>query len=227
MICYGKSAPGLGESLNIPGTTEDLMTQYPAEVNSYLLEQEENYNTFCLTYFKGRRTNTSLLDFIRQEHKRGAFLPDVVTGQDLIDRIFENLPHMANFLKSSAETGVMNKFITTPDVFQRVRRYPMPNSSSEENSIRRTAQNYPIQASAANMTKYAICLIKRHIEANNLHHKLKFCIPLHDEIRYIAREDFAKEALEIIISKMEEAGEFILGNKLQKAEGEISDVWCK
>jgi len=84
-----------------------------------------------------------------------------------------------------------------------------------------------IQGLAANMTKYAICLIKNHLVKYNLSDKMKFCLPLHDEVRYIAREDFAEEALKIVVTKMEEAAEFTLGNRLLKAEGEITEVWEK
>ena len=84
-----------------------------------------------------------------------------------------------------------------------------------------------IQGASANMTKYAICLIKNYIEEHDLSHKFKFCLPLHDEVRYICWEEFAEEALEIIIDKMEEAAEYILGNTLLKAEGEITEVWQK
>lgn len=77
------------------------------------------------------------------------------------------------------------------------------------------------------MTKYAICLIKKHIEDNKLDDKLKFILPLHDEIRYLCREDFAEEGLRIVVEKMEESAEMILGNKLLKAEGEITEVWEK
>ena len=77
------------------------------------------------------------------------------------------------------------------------------------------------------MTKYAICLIKKYLEDNNLSHKMKFCLPLHDEVQYIAREDFTEEALKIVIDKMEDAAEFILKNRLLKAEGQITDVWEK
>jgi hypothetical protein len=77
------------------------------------------------------------------------------------------------------------------------------------------------------MTKYAICLIKKHIEENNLQNKLKFVLPLHDEIRYICREDFAQEGLKIVVDLMEEAAQFILNNTLLKAEGEITEVWEK
>lgn len=134
---------------------------------------------------------------------------------------------MASLLRGSSEEGLKFLHVRTNDPIGRVRRFAEPRSSSEEGRIRRAAQNFGIQSSSANMTKYAICLIKRYIEENNLQDKMKFCLPLHDEVRYIAREDFAEEALGIIIHNMEKAGEFILGNKLQKAEGEITPVWAK
>ena len=84
-----------------------------------------------------------------------------------------------------------------------------------------------IQGCAADMTKYAICIMKKYIETNKLDDKIKFCLPIHDEIIYIAREDFADEALQLVIDKMEEAATFILGNNLLKAEGAISDQWEK
>ncbi len=80
---------------------------------------------------------------------------------------------------------------------------------------------------SSNMTKYALVLLKKTIEDRKLQDRLKFCLPIHDEIQAIAREDFAKEGLYILIDCMEKAGEIILGNKLQKAEGEISDYWSK
>jgi len=77
------------------------------------------------------------------------------------------------------------------------------------------------------MTKYAICLIKKYIEDNNLSNRLKFALPLHDEIRYLCRADFAEEGLKIIVDKMEESAEMILKNRLLKAEGEITQCWEK
>lgn len=227
MICYGKSAIGLGESLGIPGTTSDLIAMYKDEYDRYMNDNYEDYKAFYIGYRSGRNTEKARHEWIKAQHKAGKFLPDVVTGDDMIDRVFNALPYMAKFLNESAQEGYQNKYIRTPDIIGRVRRFPPPEYDKDEAAIRRAAQNFKIQSSSANMTKYAICIIQRYIEDNNLGDRMKFCLPLHDEIRYIAREDFAEEALKIVIDKMEEAGEFILGNKLQKAEGEITDVWEK
>jgi DNA polymerase I-like protein with 3'-5' exonuclease and polymerase domains len=226
-IMYGKSAIGLGESLGVPSSTSELIEEYELEYQNYMLEHDEDYKAFYVGYRSGRNTKGARHEWIKNQHKLGLFLPDIVTGDDLIDRFHNAFPEMAKFLDDSSEEGAVNKHIYTPDVINRVRRFPHPQFSGEESKIRRQAQNFKIQSSSANMTKYAICLLKNHIEANNLQNKMKFCLALHDEIQYIAREDFAEEALELIVSKMEEAGEFILSNTLQKAEGAITDVWEK
>tara|TARA_R110002012_G_scaffold302565_1_gene503830 strand:- start:629 stop:862 length:234 start_codon:yes stop_codon:yes gene_type:complete len=77
------------------------------------------------------------------------------------------------------------------------------------------------------MTKYAIVLLKKYIEENDLSDKLKFILPIHDEIQALVRADFAQEGHDIVVECMEKAGKVILGNSLQKAEGAITDVWMK
>lgn len=226
-ICYGKSSVGLGSSLNIPGSTEDLLLKYSEEASTYLKNNREDYLAYCRNTGIGKPTNKNKHDWFKAQHKLGLFLPEIITGDDMIDKVFKALPKMAEFLEESSLEGLQNKYIRTPDIIGRIRRFVTPENSKAIGEIKRAAQNFKIQSSSANMTKYAICIIKNYIEQNNLEDKMKFCLPLHDEIRYIARKDFADEALKIIVSKMEEAGEFILGNNLQKTEGEITAVWEK
>jgi len=97
----------------------------------------------------------------------------------------------------------------------------------EEKAIHRRAMNFPIQSSSANMTKYAIVLCKRYIEEHDLQDTVKFYLPIHDEAIFVVKEEFAEEWLKIQIRLMEDAGEMVLGHKLQKAEGGISDFWEK
>lgn len=226
-LFYGKSAVGLGESLNIPATTKDLVDKYPEEVESYLKANNESYEVYCREYYKGRRSAAAEHDFLKKAHKDGLFLFEVTTADDLIDRFYGTFPNIYSYLTNCAEEALQNGYVKTPDPIQRMRFFKKPEDNSEANSIKRAAQNFPIQSSSANMTKYAICLIKKYIEDNGLQEKLKFALPLHDEIRYLCRKDFSKEGLKIVVDKMEESAEFILGNKLLKAEGEITEVWEK
>lgn len=226
-IAYGKSAIGLGETLNIPGTTEDLIQDYAEEYEAYMEEHWEDYMAFVRTQPTKRDTKHNRHDWIKGQHKSGAFLGDVVTGDDMIARVFSAMPDLEKFLTSSAEEAATTRVIRTPDIFQRTRRFAVPQFDSGWNAIKRQGQNYKIQGSSANMTKLAICYIKVYIEENNLQDRMKFVLPLHDEIRYIAREDFAEEALEIVLTQMRRAGKVILGTDMQDAEGEITDKWYK
>jgi len=77
------------------------------------------------------------------------------------------------------------------------------------------------------MMKLAIVNMKKYIEENGLRSSVKFSLPIHDEAVFIVKEDFADKWLEIQQRIMEEAGEFLLDNKLQKSEGKVSTVWTK
>jgi hypothetical protein len=222
-LFYGKTIIGLAESLNIPGTTEDLINLFPVETEEFLLTSRTEFLAYC----NGKETQKAKHDFLKLMHYQGKYLPEVETADDLINRFFSTFPSIHRTLMKWADTGVSTLTSRTPGPINRRRIFPKPSTNGEENSIRRAAMNTPIQGSSADMTKYAICIIKAYIKKNKLGNKLKFILPLHDEIRYIAREDFAEEALKIIVLKMEEAAEFILGNKLLKAEGEITEIWEK
>jgi len=227
MLFYGKTAVGLGDSLNIPATTAELIEKNLELFENYLIEKSEDYKVYISTYNSGKDTKKSRHEFIKSEHKSGRFLPEITTADDLIDRFYTTFPNINSYLLGCADTAVIQNFIRTPDPIGRVRKFTRPNTNGEENAIRRAAMNMPIQGASGNMTKYAICLIKKYTEDNNLDDRLKFVLPIHDELRYICREDFAEEGLQIVISKMEQAAEFILGNSLLKAEGEITEFWQK
>lgn len=226
-IVYGMSSIGLGESLGLPATTIDLIDSYPEQTNEFLDENSDEYQTYCDEYKKGRKSATSLKEFLKIEHEEGRYLPDVITGDDLIKRFYKAYPNVKNFLTISGETAKVTLMSTTPDPFQRIRFFTKPDYDSGYSAIERAGTNSRIQGSSANMTKYALLLFKKEIETRGLQNKLKFLLPIHDEIQAIAREDFAEEGLKILINCMERAGEAILGNRLQKAEGDISDYWIK
>lgn len=226
-LFYGKTAIGLGDALDIPATTEDLIELNIEAYKDYLSKNEDSLNQYVVTYKAGRMSMSAEKDWIKKEHKEGRFLPDITTADDLIDRFYATFPSINRFLTNCAEDAVVNKYARTPDPVGRIRRFPTPETNGDKNAIKRQAQNSPIQGSSANMTKLAICYIKKHLDDNGLAHKMKFALPLHDEAQYLVREDFAEEGLKILIHFMEKAAEYILGNTLLKAEGAITEVWEK
>jgi len=145
-LFYGKSNIGLGASLNIPATTQDLMFNYPEKVQQHQEDFYEDYLAFCRGTdpdSKGKPNKTNLKNWLKMEHKQGRFLPEVVTADDLIDRFYGAFPNIHSHLAACADEAVNKKFIRTSDPISRIRRFAHPNTSSEENAIRRQAMNFP------------------------------------------------------------------------------------
>jgi len=246
-LMYGKSAVGLAESLDLLASTDDIIEAYPKESEIYIrhLTDEhkelylagemdiegqaytDEYEGFVEGNYKNRFSKLSKKMFLKKEHADGKFLPDVVTANDLIDRFYNAYPGVRKFLVEGADQALIDSYIRTPDLFGRIRFFNPPEKTREERAIHRQAMNMPIQASSGNMTKYAICLIKKYIEEHDLDDKVKFYLPIHDEIICVATEEYAEEWSKIQESLMEEAGEVVLGHDLQKSEAEIWDTWSK
>jgi len=226
-ICYGKSAVGLAESLDLYANTDELIEAFPNEIDALLYENKYEYEEFCMNNHNGKHNKTSTKAFIKHKRSLGEFLPDEITGDDLINRFRNAFPNLNSYLSNNADSAVIKLNSRTKDIFGRLRFFEKPDSIKEEKAIFREALNHPIQAGSANMSKYACVLIKRYIENNNLQDKVKFLFAIHDEILVKVKTEFAEEWGKIHMRLMEEAGEFVLENKLQKAEGGVSEVWKK
>lgn len=224
---YGKSAIGLADSLDIPATTEDLMNHYPEETETFLKENESEMVKYLDDYYQGKNTKMTRRMFLKEQHSQGNYLPQVITGDDLVQRFYGAFPNIHSTLVDGAESAAKSLNIRTPDIFSRARYFGVPSETKEEKGIIRKAMNFPIQATAANMTKYALVLCKRYIDQHDLNDTVKFFLPIHDELIFAVKEEFAEQWLDIQIGLMEKAGEFVLENTLQKAEGQVSDVWVK
>lgn len=226
-LFYGKTAIGLGDTLSIPAVTEDLITWYPEETEIFMLNNNEVYKRFLDERHKGRVSVSAYKNFLKIEHKEGRYMGSVKTADDLIDLFYATFPNIHSYLLGRAEFAVANKYVRTSGPVGRIRRFKFPESNTEENSIRRKAQNSPIQGAAADMTKLAIAKIWKYLLANDLTDKIRFSRYLHDELVIICRESVSEDTLKLLIRFMEEAAEVILENTVLKAEGGISDCWVK
>lgn len=230
MILYGKSAVGLAEDLDLFIGVDDLMEFYVDEVEKLTYNGDKatvEYQEFANNFYNGKLNRTSKKAFLKDQRFKGNFVPDEITADDLIQRFRTAFPKLNEFLEKGAEKAALRLYSRTSDCFGRIRFYEQFNKEKERRAILRAAQNFPIQSSASNMTKYASCIIKRYLDDNNLNDRIWFVISIHDEIITFVRNDFKDEWYKIMGELMEKAGEFILGNNLQKAEGNISTVWTK
>lgn len=144
-LFYGKSAIGLGNSLDIPATTKDLIKLYGEECEKYVNEHPEEYDLYCREYHKGNKSLTSKHGFIKHEHKARRLLGEVNTADDLIDTFYSTFPNIHSFLSNCADEGARQYFIRIPGPFGRIRFFRPPADETELGAIRRQSMNAPIQ----------------------------------------------------------------------------------
>jgi DNA polymerase-1 len=149
----------------------------------------------------------------------------------LITQYFEAFPSIKGFLDKLGKFGVENGYIRTFKPFKRRRWfdnwYPKMYSEkgAEFGSIERASKNSPIQGSSADMTKYALILIYKHIKENDL--PVRIIMTVHDQIDTICKEEYADTWKDIMTELMEKAALKIITNGLLKAETNISKTWEK
>jgi DNA polymerase I-like protein with 3'-5' exonuclease and polymerase domains len=145
-LFYGMSAVGLADVLGLPATTIELMDMFVDETAEFLLNNDEEYTLYCNEYKKGRKSKSSLKDFLKKCHEEGTYLGDVVTGDDLVQRFYRAYPKVRAFLLEKGETAKQLLHVRTPDDFGRIRFFDEPEHESGYGAIERAAMNMPIQA---------------------------------------------------------------------------------
>lgn len=99
------------------------------------------------------------------------------------------------------------------------------NFYKAKSALSRKALNYPIQGTAADITKYAEVLFFRHLEENNLLFTVLIPNQVHDEIIAECPEAIAEEISIVLKECMEKAGERFCKTVLLKATPVITDYW--
>lgn len=106
------------------------------------------------------------------------------------------------------------------DTVQGVRRLARPKAESEKQSI-----NYPIQAAGALCFKLASIKLFNWLLKNGLLFKVKYCIPVHDEINLEAPDEISEEVADILVKCMVSAGKPFCTRAHLGADVEIGDHW--
>lgn len=106
------------------------------------------------------------------------------------------------------------------DTVQGVRRLARRKAESEKQSI-----NYPIQAAGALCFKLASIKLFNWLLKNDLLFKVKYCIPVHDEINLEAPEEIAQEVAETLVKCMVSAGKPFCTRAHLGADVEIGNHW--
>lgn len=106
------------------------------------------------------------------------------------------------------------------DTVQGVRRLARRKAESEKQSI-----NYPIQAAGALCFKLASIKLFNWLLNNGLLFKVKYCIPVHDEINLEAPDEISEEVADILVKCMVSAGKPFCTRAHLGADVEIGDHW--
>ena len=215
-LFYGKTAVGLGEDMDIPGTVQDLMLTNYVEVDSYINLHKDRFNIYLATYYKKRNSLRARLEFAREAYEKGDLFPGVKTASGLITRFYEVFPNVKKVLVGEAERAAEVGYIQIKSPIGRVRKFKPATTNGEKNAIVRQASNTPIQGLAGDMTKYAEVQAWRHIRKNGLDKVVMQYIPIHDELVYIARDDHAEAWTPKLVKIMEDAAELMLKPGLTK-----------
>lgn len=106
------------------------------------------------------------------------------------------------------------------DTVQGVRQLARRKAESEKQSI-----NYPIQAAGALCFKLASIKLFNWLLKNGLLFKVKYCIPVHDEINLEAPDEISEEVADILVKCMVSAGKPFCTRAHLGADVEIGDHW--
>lgn len=106
------------------------------------------------------------------------------------------------------------------DTVQGVRRLARRKAESEKQSI-----NYPVQAAGALCFKLASIKLFNWLLKNGLLFKVKYCIPVHDEINLEAPDEIAQEVADILVKCMVSAGKPFCTRAHLGADVEVGDHW--
>lgn len=99
------------------------------------------------------------------------------------------------------------------------------NYEAAKNEIRKLSQNYPIQGSAADITKYATVLFFKEILKNKWFNKVKIVNLIHDEILVESPEEIAEEVSKVLTNCMSEAAKPFCKILPLKADAKIGKHW--
>lgn len=147
-------------------------------------------------------------------------------GKVLMDTYYKTFPELAAFFKQSGENALKFNYVREPH-FGRVRFFNKPKNGMEASHNKNAGMNYPPQSINGSIMKYALCLMKTHIEENDLDEKVKLLLTVHDQQVTEVREDYTTQWAITQTELMEQAAKYVIPSGVLKAESDIINHWTK
>jgi DNA polymerase-1 len=213
-------AKGAGFAINYGGTGITIAQN----LNISMEEGEEVYKAYfkafpgLANYFKVEKKRAIELGYIQFNNVSGrkCFIPFFEEFQKLHKEIYET----EGFWDSYKLEKSMDSTIFKTHFKPKVREYFMKRGDIERMSL-----NFPIQGSAADITKLAGIYFFRYLVANNLVFTVKLPNVVHDEWLVECPEDMAPGLSKVLQDCMERAGDVFCKTVKLKAEPMITKTW--
>jgi len=147
-------------------------------------------------------------------------------GKLIIAAYYAAFPELSAFFKKSGADALTFMYVREP-YFNRVRFFNKPKNGMEASHIKNAGMNYKPQASNMSIMKYAMCLMKKYIEDNQLDDRVKILMSIHDQMVCEVKDEFATNWATIQTDMMEKAAKYAMPKGEIKAESDILDHWTK
>lgn len=150
-------------------------------------------------------------------------------AREIIDKFFNVVPKVKNFLEQIGNAGAKYGRISTPPPFRRLRFFPQHKEAMESNdsktlaAIGRMSKNHPIQGSNANITKLALCNIQDRIDKEKL--DIKLLLPIHDAIIVEANKSIQDYAIKLVQEEMINSAKVLIKSIPVKVDTVIGEYW--
>lgn len=153
----------------------------------------------------------------------------VERAKEIINDFWKGYPSLKVFMDKAGEKILELGYSVTP---LKRRRYNIPKPLLGDSRdyvmwkerVLREGRNHIIQGGGADIIKIAMVEIYNRNPFGDL---LKLCLQIHDEIVTQVHESIKEEALEFIVSVMEEVEQRFLGDIPAKADGKLRERWSK
>lgn len=163
-------------------------------------------------------------------------------AKQMIVDYFAAFPAIRGLLEYLGDFGVTNGYIQTIWPFYRRRWFPYWKNyirfidshlmkaqyHGGLGEVERASKNMPVQGTAADITKVALCMMYWYIhDEAKCADKVKLRIQVHDQLDCTAIDSFTDEWKQVQTKLMEDAARFIIPSGLLKAETTITERWSK
>lgn len=195
--------------------------------------EEDEAQEFIDKYYEALPGLKAYFDVVEQQVlDQGYIVIDPITDRRYFYRDFSHYNDLKSRIYAILPSGY-NEYTEEEQrlyYYQKCKEYPWlkevwSEADRLEGKLKRDARNYPIQGTAAIMTKIAGCYIRRWYNKNGLYGKVGIPNIVHDEILGKAEQQYSQEFAKVIEQAMTEAGTKICGSVHIVAQCQIGDHW--